>query len=956
MALSSKRNPRVPGSTYRIQFNKNFTFRQALGLVEYWHSLGITDLYAAPFLVARLGSVHGYDVVDPRELNPEIGTRQDLSDLHEALASRGMGMLMDVVPNHMCVDTNDNVWWNDVLENGPSSPYAKYFDIDWRPPKAELRDKVLLPVLGEQYGKVLESGELRVGEAGGAFSVSYGHRSFPLGPATYPLVLQGVLARLQAGGDDPVAVARLETLIGAARRLPSRSDTDPKRMWDRQREKEIVKARLDALLVDHPAARRAVDAELDDINGQKGLPRTFDKLEHLLAEQAYRLSYWRVAAEHINYRRFFEINDLAALAIEEPEVLETVHARAFELLKLGWVTGLRIDHVDGLKEPRQYLDTLAERTRGAYVVVEKILGADEELPSDWAADGTTGYEFLNTLNGLFVSRAGEKPLRATYDGLRTVLGAFADVAYDARRLILRTSMSSELSVLARRLDRVSEQHRWSRDFTIGTLQEVLASTIACFRVYRTYITPGDAEASTADVAHIRAALDAAKRRSASIDASGFEFLGDVLTKRDPEGLSERERAERRDFILRFQELTGPVMAKGIEDTTFFRYIPLLSLNEVGGGPEPFGISVDEFHRSMGERARSAPASLSTTTTHDTKRSEDDRARLHVLSEIPAEWALAVAEWRILAAPLKTTLNDQAVPDADDEYCIYQTLVGACPAVAPEGEALVQFASRVEDSVAKAIREAKRQTSWINPNLAYERATRLFVSRLLDPAMPFLPRLIAFVSRVTLPGFMTSLAQLVIKTTAPGVPDFYQGTELWDFGMGDPDNRRPVDFVARERLLADLVGRAEIDRARLVAELWQTPEDGRVKLFMTRALLAARRASPALFARGSYQALAVEGKQRDHLVAFARGARDPRDPRDPVAWTVTGRFFTRLASQGAGAPEVWADTRVRVPPALAGLALENVFTGAPLRLAGESVRVAELFAQMPFGGAGPWRWR
>ncbi len=945
MAPSSGRAPRVPGSTYRLQFNKGFTFRQALGLVDYFDTLGVTDLYASPFLAARPGSLHGYDVVDPRELNPEIGTEEDLRRLHEALAARGMGLLIDVVPNHMCVDTNDNVWWNDVLENGPSSPYAKYFDIDWRPPKAELRDKVLLPVLGEQYGKVLESRELRIGEAGGALTVSYGRRTFPIGPGTYPSVLEAALGRLQKAGDDPVAVARLESLVAAARKLPSRSETDPDKIRERQREKENVKTRLDALLCNHPAARRALDAELVEMNGQKGSPASFDKLERLLAEQAYRLSFWRVAAEHINYRRFFEINDLAALAIEEPEVLETVHAKAFELLELGWATGLRIDHIDGLKEPRRYLDTLAERTGGTYVVVEKILGAGEALPAEWAVDGTTGYEFLNALNGLFVSPAGEKPIRALYDGLRTVLGGFRDVGYEAKRLVLRTSMASELSVLARRLDRVSEQHRWSRDFTIGTLEEVLASTVASFRVYRTYISSGDAEASPGDLASIGGAIEAAKRRSPSIDASAFDFLADVLAKRDPEGLSDGQRAARRDFILRFQELTGPVMAKGIEDTSFFRYFPLLSLNEVGGGPERFGIPIDEFHERMTERARVCPAGLSASTTHDTKRSEDHRARLDVLSEIPREWAEAVADWQAIAAPLKTQVGERAVPDADDEYYIFQTLVGTWPAVAPSGDALSALASRVRDQIAKAIREAKRNTSWIYPNEAYERATSAFVARLLDPGVPFLARLTAFVARLTRPGLMTSLAQLVIKATAPGVPDFYQGTELWDFRMGDPDNRQPVDFAERARMLSDLARRGEGERRRLLAELWKAPEDARVKLFMTRALLAARRGSPGLFAQGTYVPLTVTGTRSQHVVAFARCAREQ------VAWTVTGRFFTQLEGHGMG-PEAWGDTAVRVAPACRGGTLEDVFTGTSVQIMGDSVRVADLFAQMPYAVLGP----
>lgn len=662
---TSARDRGVPGSTYRVQFHEGFTFLHALECVDYWDSLGITHLYAAPFLTARPGSVHGYDVVDPRTVSAEIGGEDGLARLHEALAGRGMGLLMDFVPNHMCVNTNDNAWWNDVLENGPSSPFAKYFDIDWRSPKAELRDKVLLPVLGEQYGKALESGELVLREDAGALRVGYHNRSFPVGPGTYPRVLEGALRRLRASADaadaadvnDGLAIALLEHILGRARSLPGRSETEATRMDERRRSKELMKSALNELLTTSPSARRALDEELREFNGSKGSPASFDALEGLLAEQAYRLSYWRVAADHINYRRFFDVDDLAAIRIEEPEVFEAVHAKAFELLERGWVSGFRIDHVDGLREPRRYLADIARRAGAPYVVVEKILEDGERLPSTWASAGTTGYEFLNAVGGLFVSHAGEAPLCAVYDALRTTRGSFEDVAYDAKRLILESSMSAELSVMARRLNRISEQHRWSRDFTLGTLQRVLATTVACFPVYRTYLSDDDEEVRPGDAASIRAALDVAKGRRPSLGASAFDFLGDVLLARDPEGLTEVQRAERRDFVLRFQQLTGPVMAKGTEDTAFFRYFPLLSLNEVGGGPAPFGVSVAEFHRRMQDRAERSPGALSATSTHDTKRGEDSRARLHVISEIPAEWAEALAELRAIAGPLKPRVSD-----------------------------------------------------------------------------------------------------------------------------------------------------------------------------------------------------------------------------------------------------------------------------------------------------------
>ncbi|MDP9000187.1 MAG: malto-oligosyltrehalose synthase, partial [Myxococcota bacterium] len=539
---------RVPVATYRVQLTKDFNVRRLIDAVEYLHSLGITDVYTSPFLVARAGSQHGYDVIDHRSIDPAIGDDDAMADLHRALDARGMGLMVDVVPNHMCVNTNDNLWWNDVLENGPSSPFAKYFDIEWRPPKAELHDKVLLPILGDQYGRVLENAELQLREDGGALMVDYGDRRLPIGPSTYSRVLRRALERLQRDppGDNRV-IEELESIMTAADHLPDRSEKSPEKVRERQREKEIVKSRLKSLLADHPEGRAAFDAALTAINGQKGDPRSFDPLEELLGQQAYRLSFWRVAAEQINYRRFFEINDLAAIRIEEPEVLEAVHTKLFELLRRGFVTALRVDHVDGLREPRQYLADLAERTRRPYVVVEKILAIGERLPETWPCAGTTGYDFLNLVNGLFVAPAGEKSLRAIYDGLRTVKGTYEDVVFESKRLVLQASMSSELLVLARRLERISEQHRWSRDFTVGTLARVLTDTVACFPVYRTYVASGDVEVAPQDVRHILTALRGGKRRSPSVNLSAFDFLGDVLLMHDPDGITEEQRAERRDF-------------------------------------------------------------------------------------------------------------------------------------------------------------------------------------------------------------------------------------------------------------------------------------------------------------------------------------------------------------------------------------------------------------------------
>jgi (1->4)-alpha-D-glucan 1-alpha-D-glucosylmutase len=944
--MTASRDPRIPGATYRIQLTKDFTFRHARELVDYWRALGVTDLYTAPFFKARPGSIHGYDVVDPGVINPEIGTEDDLARLHEALEKREMGLLMDVVPNHMCVSTNDNVWWNDVLENGHRSPYAHYFDIDWRPAKAELRDKVLLPILANQYGKELEGGELTVGESDGRLSVHYHDKRLPIRLSTYSLVLEGALSRLRQRIDhDKSTAGELADLIAAARQLPGSLALSPgAASANRSAETVPLQDRLRGLLEQSTAVRQALDEELGALNGKKGDPHSFDRLEQLLAGQAYRLSFWRVAAEQINYRRFFEINDLAAIRIEQREVLEAVHAKAFELLSRGWITGLRIDHVDGLREPRRYLKELAERTAGTYVVVEKILASDERLPRPWITEGTTGYEFLNILNGLFVARSGEKPLRALYDSLRTVTGTFGDVVRDSKRLILQTAMSSELSVLTRRLDRISEQHRWSRDFTLGTLQQVLAETIACFPVYRTYLSEGETDIAPQDLLHIRTAIGLAKRHNPAIDPSAFDFLADVLLMHDPDGLTDTQKSDRRDFVLRFQQLTGPVMAKGLEDTTFYRYFPLLSLNEVGGGPSRFGISVEEFHHLMEDRARERPGSLSGTSTHDTKRGEDSRTRLDVLSEIPEEWTAAVAEWRELATSSKPKVEGVLCPDTDDEYYIYQTLVGAWPSGALDDESLTIFASRLRGAIEKALREAKRNTSWISPNEPYEEATHTFVGRLLDPKGVLYPKLCAFVGRITRPAQLTSLAQLVVKLTAPGVPDFYQGTELWDLSLVDPDNRRAIDYAARRRHLEELTKRIEAagSRAPVLADLWRTVDDGRIKMFVTEALLACRRSEADLFARGGYLPLEVVGPRRDNVVAFARIWQRR------LVLTVTGRFFTQLdGTEAIPRPRIWAETEIIVPAEYSGGEVTDALTGAKYAIPAGTLRLSELFEHMPF---------
>jgi (1->4)-alpha-D-glucan 1-alpha-D-glucosylmutase len=980
---------RIPLSTYRLQLNSDLRFADVQALVPYFHRLGITDLYASPFLKARRGSLHGYDVTDHTSINPEIGSDEDLAALAAELARYGMGVIIDVVPNHMAIDDEANRWWWDVLENGPSSPYAKFFDIDWAPPKEDLANKVLLPILGDQYGKVLENGEIRLFYEAGAFFIAYYERRFPVGPRSSLAIVERACERVRAllDAEDPHLV-ELESIITSLRVLPLRTETDPERVRVRLREKEVAKRRLAALIEASDTVRQAIEQTIEDMNGRPGDPQSFDQLEALLAHQAYRLSYWRVATDEINYRRFFDINHLAAIRVEEPEVFGAVHAIVFRLLGTGQVTGLRIDHPDGLFDPVQYFLDLQSAClhvlptsssavqelsgdpteRPCYIVVEKILVRDERLRPDWTVHGTTGYEFLNQVNGLFIDPAAERQFQALYARLTSQPFGFGDVAYQSKKLILDGTMSSELHVLARRLDRISEQHRWSRDFTLFSLQGALAEVISCFPVYRAYIRAAKNMVGDEDRHHILSALRTAKRRNPAMSESIFDFLASVLLLQDPEGISAAELAERRDFVMRFQQITGPVMAKGIEDTAFYRVYPLASLNEVGGNPERFGVDIESFHRQNAERLANWPHSLLTTSTHDTKRSEDVRSRLNVLSEIPRDWERALQRWRSMNRDKKVEVDGAEVPDANEEYLLYQTLVGAWPLEAMDEEAHQHFVERIERYMEKALKEAKLHMSWINPNEAYDQGVKQFVREILRSHADnrFLADFLRFQARVAQAGMWNSLAQTLLKITSPGVPDFYQGTELWDFSLVDPDNRRPVDFARRVLLLEELQRLESKGLVSLVRELVAQPQDGRIKLYVTYKALNFRCMQRNLFTQGIYVPLTASGAREDHVVAFARSLDNQwvlvAVPRLGMKLASSAKPFERLRvridlfprlgmklSPSAKPPlgkRLWKETLLHLPDG-APNGWQNVFTGEDLLVSDHNAAVRGLFVHEVF---------
>lgn len=934
------KHPRIPSSTYRLQFNRQFTFTNAREIVSYLDALGISDCYASPYFQARAESLHGYDITDHNKLNAAIGSRADydawIADLH----AHGMGQIVDFVPNHMGIGEPLNHWWMDVLENGPSSSYAPFFDIDWKPLKADLEDKVLLPILGDQYGRVLERGELQVRFEAGAFYLRYYEHEFPIAPGTYRHILEIALEKLAPFKAEDF-YAEFQSIITALEYLPRRTETNPEKIAERAREKEIIKRRLERRCQEAPQVQSAVEQAVVQINGKPGDPRSFDALDSLLNDQSYRLAFWRVAAEEINYRRFFDVNDLAAIRMELPEVFDATHQLLLELIASGAVTGVRIDHPDGLYLPKEYFEKLQRRSaaalgiplpkdgRAIYLVVEKILTGNETLRADWPVHGTTGYEFAKLVSNVLVDSSAEQAITKAFQRFIGHSMPFGHLIYAKKRLVMRLSLANDVNVLGDMLDRLSEKNRWFRDFTLDALARAVRETIACFPVYRTYVTPGQ-PVSDEDRAIIERAVATAKRRNPALEESVFNFLRDILLLRFPENLDEEARAEHEHFVLKFQQSTGPIMAKGLEDTAFYIYNRLTALNEVGGEPQHFGISVEDFHARNAERQRDWPATLLATSTHDTKRSEDVRARILAISEVPQLWRSSLQRWRTINRRWKRNVEESSAPDPNEEYLFYQTLLGSWPLGATE--ASPEYTQRIQAYMAKALKEAKMNTSWIQPNEQWDSAMSDFVARVLEPSAKnkFVPTFLPFAEEIARLGAINALSQVALKLTAPGVPDIYQGSEIWNFSLVDPDNRRPVDYGERRRLLDTLEGIAP-------EELLREWPDGRIKLLLTQRLLRLRRENPFLFERGSYLPLTVSGEFAGCCIAFAR--------EHEAKWIAV--LIPRLSSHVGFPPigEKWKDTAVQLPEELSLEGATEIFSGRKVRKG--KVMLEEAMAELPF---------
>ncbi len=973
-------NNRGPSATYRLQFHSGFRFQNALELLPYLHTIGISHCYASPILKARAGSRHGYDITDHNAINPEIGTEDELHQLVAELKKRGMGLVLDMVPNHMGIGEGGNPWWQDVLENGRSSQFAEFFDIDWEPVKSELRDKVLIPTLGDQYGAELESAHLCLRYEDGRFFIDYYDKRFPVDPRTAPMIFEplGDL-REQQGNDLPDGErAELENILWDLRQIPPHSSTEGPAEARRKQLPDLLR-RLRDLVNRSRGVHRLLEAAISLCNGEVGKPRSFDPMHRLLEAQAYRLAHWRVSAQEINYRRFFDINDLVGIRMENPKVFAATHRLMRRLLADGSVTGLRMDHPDGLLNPVQYFTrvqmlyvasqccgpepsgSLAEngvemnvqdafgqhewtnQNAPLYLVAEKILEHGEHLPENWPVSGTVGYDFANLVNGVLIDHRNERVFTNLY---RRFIGGTVDVnqlIYEAKKEIMDTALSSELTVLSHILEEIASTDRHARDFTRFALTEAIRETIACFPVYRTY-TDERGNVSERDRKYIGEAIRRAKRRNPATTGTIFDFLRDILLLDVPTYLSSDSYRLRLHFTLKFQQLTGPVMAKGLEDTVCYVYNRFVSVNEVGGSPAMFGITPEEFHEGNLERCDSWPSSMLTTSTHDTKRSEDVRARLDVLSEMPRRWAAEVIRWRRTNRLKKRAIADgRAVPDANEEYLLYQTLAGAWPLKMESDAQRNEFIGRMQAYMTKAVHEAKVNLSWVNQNPEYVEALERFIERILRPGTAGRPNhsldlIRQFVPAVSFFGAMNSLTQVLLKLTAPGVPDIYQGCELWDFSLVDPDNRRAVDFGLRQRLLTELSGTQP--NAELCGELLQTFEDGRVKMWTTMRTLTFRREHPDLFRMGSYHPLQASGNVREHVISYAR-------EHGGATCVVAAPRLSYTLMKGVAKPpvaEAWNDTELRVPHG--HTEFTNIFTGERITPKGDTLLCCEVFAHFP----------
>ncbi len=949
-------------STYRLQLHGEFPLREARALVPYFAQLGVTHLHSSPLLRAREGSQHGYDVVDPSVLAPALGDEHELERLVGDLHAQGMGLVLDIVPNHMAA-SRENWRWEDVLSHGPASPYARWFDIEWRVGERGLHRRVLVPVLGDLLQRVVRRGELTVALEQGALRLRYWERSFPMDPAGYPLVLGPALdaCRTELGPAHP-GTQELAAIVALLERAPRRSARAPRAVARRRQLAGEALRRLRKLSALVPEARRRIERAAATWSEADGGP---ERVTELLEAQPYRLVYWRRAAREINYRRFFDVNDLVSLHMEDPEVFTQSHALVLDWVRSGWVQGFRVDHPDGLLDPHGYADRLAREafgdggTHAPPIFVEKILSPGERLRDEWPVAGTTGYDFLNQAEAVFIAPEGAERIERDYRRITRQPLPFRAAADSAKRRVLRAGLSAGVRGLAHRLLRFGRRGA-PPPLTAHELAAAIIETIVYLPVYRTYVDDRHPDPAPEDRALLERAL-AAARAGGRATPRALDLLSGALLGIEPAMRTPELEGPRRRFVQRFQQVSGPAAAKGVEDTAFYAYVPLVSRNEVGGDPEaPLAEATRVLHQANAHRAACWPAAMLAATTHDTKRSADVRSRIDVLSELPDEWEESVYRWRRWNREHRTPVRGRRLPDPNTEYFLYQTLIGAWPLElmaagrrpvrapgADDRASLTHFRERVAAYVLKAAREAKEETTWVDPDVEFEAALEQFTGAILslDVAPEFVDDVAAFASRVGRPGMWNALARTVLQLASPGTPDIYQGDELWNFLLVDPDNRRPVDYVRRQALLADVTaGFADAGaRSRFLTEVLRAPEDGRIKLHVIHRLLHARAARPALFAGGGYEALEVVGPAAPNVFAFLRRSGSA------AAVAAVPRLITRHLRPADALPpprEFWTGTRVLLPAGAAPGPLDHVLSGGQVPVPEGGIEVGALFDPLP----------
>jgi (1->4)-alpha-D-glucan 1-alpha-D-glucosylmutase len=873
---------RIPVASYRLQLHAGFGFDDAAAVADYLRDLGISHVYCSPYLQAAPGSTHGYDVVDHHRVNEELGGSEAHERFSKRLGECHLGQVLDIVPNHMAISGRRNRWWWDVWENGPSSRYAPYFDINWQPRDEKLRNRLLIPLLGDHYGRALARGEIQLKRRAAEFVVTYFDNEFPMSPRSLPPIL---CAAAQETGSEYLAF-----LADSISRLPIFTSTDQASKLARHRDKTIIFKLLDTLLSETPFIAEAIDKVLASINND------IDRLDAVLENQNFRLAFWKTSRQELPYRRFFDVNSLVALRSKEPQVFSDTHALILRWLREGVLDGIRIDHPDGLEDPRHYFERLREQASDVWIVAEKILEPGEQFRTEWPIDGTTGYDFLNQAAGLFVDTNSEGQFNRIYTAFTQESTDYVAVCRNKKHRVLRDLLGSDVNRLTHLLTEICELHRDQRDYTRHDVLRAIREIVACFPIYRTYVVPERDEITDADIKYITEAVEASKKYRPELDPGLFDFMRDILLLR-VRGELESE------FVMRFQQFCGPAMAKGVEDTVFYNYNRLVALNEVGGDPGRFGVSVEEFHSYCREVQQRQPRTMLSSSTHDTKRSEDVRARISLLSEMPEVWRQSLARWSAAAEKYKT----DEWPDRNTEYLLYQTLIGAWPI----------SLDRLLPYMEKAGREAKQRTSWLAPNEKFEAATSRFIEALYDD-VNFMREIECFVAPLVEPGRINSLAQILLKLTAPGIPDTYQGTELWDLTLVDPDNRRPVDYELRRRLLSELPHLS-------VQQIWHRIDEGLPKLWTIYQALRVRHSHAAAFSENaSYEPLQANGTKAEHLLAFTRG--------DRIAALVP-RLVWQLDKK-------WDDSTVEIPRAN----WRNVLSSE--RFAGGTLLLQDLFRSFP----------